>query len=127
MRVGPYIRYVDDFCVFANDKRFLNELKIGISERLSELRLSLHERKSRIYTVNEGVEFLGFRHMPGTIRVRKQNTLRFKKKMDLMQNKFRKGEMSFEKVTESVVSWVAHVSYADSYNLRKALFKNYIF
>ena len=56
-----YIRYVDDFVVFDNSKTRLREVKAQFENYLSNLRLKLHEKKCRIFRVDEGVCFLGFR------------------------------------------------------------------
>ena len=59
-----YLRYVDDFCCFADDKAFLVEMRHVIREFLFGLRVRLNEGKSRIRQVTEGIEFLGFVVLP---------------------------------------------------------------
>ncbi len=125
--VGPYLRYVDDFCVFGDDKADLNDILVKMKDYLGGLRLTLHPGKSRIYTAKEGVEFLGFRHLPDRVRVRKENTRRFKARMKRLQRDYAAGRIPLERVGQSIISWVAHASYADSYRLRSQVIPNYVF
>lgn len=127
LRAGPYVRYVDDFCVFGNDKGALNAVREEIARRLGELRLLMHEGKSRIYTHREGIEFLGFRHLPGQVRVRRENVLRFKRRMRDLQSEYRLGRVTDERVRASVVSWIAHAAWADSRGLRRTLIPTFAF
>lgn len=127
LRVGAYLRYVDDFCVFGDDKARLNGILAAMKEYLADLRLSLHPGKSRIYTAKEGVEFLGFRHLPGRTRVRKENTRRFKARMRRLQAGYAAREIPLERVRASITSWIAHASYADSYNLRRRIIPPFAF
>ncbi|MFN9857298.1 MAG: RNA-directed DNA polymerase, partial [Pseudanabaena sp.] len=42
LKVKKYLRYVDDFALFADDRYFLQEAQIAIVEYLNSLRLKLH-------------------------------------------------------------------------------------
>ncbi|UCD83479.1 MAG: RNA-dependent DNA polymerase [Deltaproteobacteria bacterium] len=127
LRAGAYIRYVDDFCIFGNEKSYLNELRSLIEEYLLGLRLSIHKGKSRVHTVKEGIEFLGFRHLPERARIRRENVRRFIARMKRMQNEYAEGSISLSKVGASVNSWISHASYADSYRLREQLIPSFAF
>ena len=37
------------------------------------------------------------------------------------------GQISLEKLTERVVSWIGHAQHADTYHLRDRLFREYVF
>lgn len=64
-RHGAYLRYTDDFLVFANDKARLDVIRDVIVEELTQVRLNLAEPKSRLLICHEGVPFCGFRFLPG--------------------------------------------------------------
>ena len=64
-RHGAYLRYTDDFLLFGEDQARLWELRAGLVEQLTALRLKLAEPKSRLLTTREGVPFCGFRFQPG--------------------------------------------------------------
>ncbi len=61
---GDYLRYTDDFLLFANDPGRLWELRAEIVGQLAALRLRLAEPKSRLLQTLEGVPFCGFRFFP---------------------------------------------------------------
>jgi len=118
---------VDDFCIFGNDKERIKWIREQIVEHLDGLRLKIHEGKSRIYTVKEGVEFLGFRHLDGTVRVRKENVRRFRRRMKKLQKEYAAGRIKIDRVKESLVSWNAHAANANSLRLRQELIPVFAF
>lgn len=64
-RHGGYLRYTDDFLLFAAEKSRLWEMHAGIAEQLTRVRLRLATPKSRVLATREGVPFCGFRFLPG--------------------------------------------------------------
>ena len=81
LRCPAYLRYVDDFLLFADDKRQLWEWKDAIRERLAGLRLTLHERESTVYPVTGGIPFLGFRVYPDHRRLKRRNGVAFARRL----------------------------------------------
>ena len=61
LRVKGYLRYMDDFCLFGDDKTGLWEHLDHIQSFLAKARLALRRPKTRLYSTSEGVEFLGYR------------------------------------------------------------------
>src|SRR3989344_1247735 len=62
LKAKYYIRYVDDFVILGNSKKYLLNCQKEISEFLeTKLKLRLHTDKSKIVPLSEGVSFLGFR------------------------------------------------------------------
>ena len=51
LEVGGYIRYVDDFVIFDNNKSRLLGIKAGMTRFLSQLRLLPHPNKTQIHRV----------------------------------------------------------------------------
>ncbi len=63
LRAKFYIRYADDFVIFSEDKKYLENLVFKIGEFLqSKLKLNLHPDKVFIKTLSSGVDFLGWVH-----------------------------------------------------------------
>ena len=82
LRRRYYLRYMDDFLVFANCKEELLEIKIKIRDFLkNKLALDLHEGKSQVYKTKNGVKFLGFRIFNVYRRLASDNVRRFKKRI----------------------------------------------
>ncbi len=122
LRCKAYIRYVDDFLLFHDDKRQLHEWKAAISDYLDRLRLTLHPRKSVVFPARLGVDFLGFHNFRTYRRLRKGNARRFMRKLRQLAVAYSAGELPLEKVNQSVQSWVAHASHGDTWRLRQQMF-----
>ena len=65
LKVHYYIRYADDFLIVHENKRYLENLLLKISDFLeTRLKLSLHPDKVSIKTFASGIDFLGWVHFP---------------------------------------------------------------
>jgi retron-type reverse transcriptase len=116
-----YVRYVDDFLLFADRKRLLWAWKNAIRERLYALRLTLHERSSTVYPVTNGIPFLGFHTYPTHRRLKRRNGVAFVRRYRKYRKALARGELSLEDVHCRVRGWVAHAAHGNTYNLRRAL------
>ncbi|NCQ32724.1 MAG: RNA-directed DNA polymerase, partial [Armatimonadetes bacterium] len=116
-----YIRYCDDFVIFENDKRALGRLVERLADRLSAVRLRLHERKCQVRRVDEGVDFLGYRIWPTHRRLRRDSVLRFKRRRRHLRDARRAGDTDLAHVRASVASWMGHAQHADTWQLRRTL------
>lgn len=70
LRCRDYIRYCDDFCLFANDTGVLHRFQEKLNDFVQG-RLKLCFSKSSIYPVARGVTFIGYRHFRKFIMLRK--------------------------------------------------------
>ncbi|MBD5400162.1 reverse transcriptase [bacterium] len=66
LRARHYIRYCDDFCIFANDTRELARYRDEIAEFIRD-NLDLHFSKAFIKPTAVGVNFIGYRHFANHI------------------------------------------------------------
>lgn len=65
LKIKYYIRYADDFVILSDDKNYLENLILLISNFLyKRLRLELHPDKVSIKTLNSGIDFLGWVNFP---------------------------------------------------------------
>ena len=124
LKCAAYIRYVDDFLLFHDDKAQLHAWQAEIATFLVGLRLQLHPRKSIVFPTRLGVEFLGFRHFATHRRLRPGNARRFRHRLQRLANAYAAGDLPLEKVNESVQSWVAHAAHGDTWRLRQAVLGN---
>ena len=122
-----YIRYVDDFVVFDNSKTRLREVKAQFENYLSNLRLKLHEKKCRIFRVDEGVCFLGFRIFSTHRLLKKQNLLYMRRKLKSMQTAYQEGNLSIEELNQCIKSWVSHAEHGDTFRIRSRIFSGVVF
>src|SRR3989344_4302065 len=118
LKAKYYIRYVDDFVILQSEKSQHEIWKKQIEEFLNkELRLELHPEKSKIASLSEGINFVGFRNFYFFRLLRKRNIRNMKIKI----KKFQRGEISEEKFTEIFQGWNAYAKWASSFNVIKKL------
>ena len=121
-----YLRYMDDFILFADDKAQLHAWKERVRRFLAtRLRLVLHPRKSLVFPVKVGVDFCGFRIYPTHRRLRRSSVQRFVRRFRRQREAYRRGEITLDEMTTSVRSWIAHAAHGDTYRLRGRLFADY--
>ena len=80
LHVADYVRYCDDFILFGNDKKQLNEFSKAVVEFLAD-RLQLTLSKCDLFPVSRGVDFLGYRHFPDYILLRKSTAKRIARRL----------------------------------------------
>ena len=116
-----YLRYVDDILLFSESKAHLWDWKHAIVARLTQLRLTLHERESTVYPVRSGIPFLGFRSFPTHRRLKSRNGRAFARRFRCLLRVYLRKEMSYQVLNARVRGWVAHAEHGDTWGLRRTL------
>lgn len=122
LRCPAYLRYVDDFLLFANDKRFLWDCKRAIIERLARYRATIHPESAQVHPVENGIPFLGFVIFPGRRRLKRRNGIAYARRLRGLARAYAAGTLRFDQLNVSVRGWVNHARYANTVGLRRALF-----
>jgi len=124
LRAKYYIRYVDDFVILHKSKQQLTLWKEEINLFLREkLKLEIHPNKSKIISLSNGADFVGFKLFYGFKSVRKRNVRSFKRKLKRLKTVYSMGNLSMEKFLEITDGWFSYMNIGDIYNLRIKLFK----
>jgi len=90
LKVKQYIRYVDDFVIFAPDKKYLGYVLENMKAFLdTKLCLTMHPDKVFIKTLASGVDFLGWVHFS------RHRTLRTATKKKMLRNVSKKNLESY--------------------------------
>jgi RNA-directed DNA polymerase len=121
LRCPAYLRYVDDFLPFSDDKAQLWAWKAAIRERLARLRLTIHEANAQPRPVTEGIPFLGFSVFPERRRLKRRKGVAFARRLRLLAARSAAGEIALDAIHVSVRGWINHVRYANTVGLRKGL------
>ncbi len=122
LKVKYYIRYVDDFIILHNQKEILEYYKQEINEFIkSNLKLELHEDKSKIIPLHEGIKFLGFRSFYYYRLLKKSNINQIKRNLIAWNEMYETCKISEEKFKVKIESWKAHASHGNNHNLTKKL------
>jgi len=127
LKCRKYLRYVDDFALFSDDRDFLVDARGKIEDYLETLRLKIHPIKSQLFETLYGANFVGFRVLPDRIRVRSDNLRRARRRLKRMQSDYERTILPVEKLQQQLQAWQAHLSHGDTYNLRNCIFKTYDF
>lgn len=120
-----YIRYMDDFLIFGNSKKELNEIKGLVGEFLYKyLFLILHPSKATVFPVSLGVSFLGYNIFKTHITLRKSTVNRFIKRVKKFKDNQNSTSVTQEEILnnevkfgEGVASWLVYAKQASSYGL----------
>jgi hypothetical protein len=96
----------------------LNIWKQEISRFLTEkLQITLHPDKSRIITLSQGVDFVGFRNFARFRLLRARNIRKMQRKINL----FKQRKKGFSELMDSYQGWQAYARWANTYELREKI------
>lgn len=121
---APYLRYVDDFALFARSEAEAHAWRQRIDAFLARRRLSLHPDKTLVAPTTAMQRFLGFELLPGgRRRLVAPNVSRFRQRLSHLRESWREGGAGDTEVHTQVRGWLAHAAHADTVRLRHTLFK----
>jgi RNA-directed DNA polymerase len=118
--VKAYLRYCDDFCLFSDDKRDLHRLAGEIETFLRE-RLKLTLSKRDVFPVARGVDFLGYRHFPDHVLLRKATATRMKRRLKILPALLAAGQITADQYRSTLASVSGWLRWADTHHLRLSL------
>ena len=117
LRCKHYGRYVDDFYVVSCDKVWLESLVPKITEFLSSrLGLTIHEGKTEIRHVNQGVEFLGAFLLPYRTYLSRATLERMDEKLYALE-----AEGRTTHVGNALNSYCGVLSHWNNFNVRQTM------
>jgi retron-type reverse transcriptase len=119
-KIRHYIRYCDDFILLHQDKKFLHQVAEEIESFLAE-KLLLKLSKNDIFPIRRGIDFLGYRHFPDHILVRKSTAKRIKHRMRELPGKLARGEITPDQYRSSIASTEGWLQWANSHNFKQSL------
>ncbi len=119
---GAYLRYVDDFALFSDNKAKLYEWKGAVIARLALERLTIHEAATQVLPTRCGIPWLGFVLYPTHRLIKRRNAVNFTRRLERNLDAYRTGRISFAELDAGVKGWINHVRYADTWGLREHVF-----
>ncbi|HPS58021.1 MAG TPA: reverse transcriptase domain-containing protein [Spirochaetota bacterium] len=109
LKIRNYMRYVDDFVIFGDDKNQLNRYIHEIEIFCEQYRMKIHLNKACIRTTRDGISFLGYRTFPYYIRLKKETLIRAGRRYKKNFTMFQKKLMSSKAFNNSCQAWRGHV------------------
>lgn len=119
---SAYIRYVDDFLVFADSTRELLSIRRKVKSCCEGLRLELHPRKNIFQRCKDGIRFLGFRVFPTHKLLCDENVNRFMRRMKKLAKGYSVGRVEWEEIRVRLGAWHGHAIQADTGRLRNIIY-----
>ena len=115
LKAKYYLRYVDDFLILSDDKKYLEFCRDAVAEFVrSELKIVAHPDKQFIRPISCGIDFVGYIIRSEYVLVRKRTVAECRSKLE-------RSESGSDQYREILNSYLAHFRWANSYGLRKFL------
>lgn len=119
LRCRGYLRYVDDFLLFAGSKQELWGWKRAIETHLESLRLKLHPG-AHPRPVTEGIPFLGFVTYPDRRELKRRKGIHYRRRLKrLVAQARRMGNPA--KALASLQGWEAHCRHGNTVGLLESV------
>jgi hypothetical protein len=124
------LRYMDDLIMIHPDREFLRECQEHVRTELTKIGFELNPKKTRIYKLRKGIEFLGFRFQltktgkviliadPAKVKSNR-------KKYRRLVAKAKREGIPKRNVDDSFQSWMDHLSKGNSWKLMQRLQEYY--
>jgi retron-type reverse transcriptase len=122
-----YVRYADDFLLFGNEPAQLRDWRGQVADFLQGHRLRLHESKSVVFPVTQGIPFLGLRVFPDRRRLGRAGLRRWRRRLRRWQIAFQEGRMTHEEIGVRLRSWWGHAQHADAWRIASEILDRHPF
>jgi len=116
-RIPAYLRFMDDFVLFADSKEYLKRLKLEIESYLMKhLAINIKQSVTCIHRCSHGLNFLGMRIFPNYIRIKRENRRRcikkIKKKINVYEQSLTQQPLYDDPETiQSIECIISHMNY----------------
>ena len=127
LHVRHYLRYVDDFAAFSDDRQFLADLRLTMEAYLARLRLKIHPIKSQLFETAQGANFVGFRVLPDRIRIRNDHLRRARPRLKQLQADYAQDQLTIPQLVQHIQGWEGHLKHGNTYCLRRNIFDQLVF
>lgn len=123
-----YLRYQDDGLLISESKEYLKYCLNEIVKLMNKYKLKLND-KTRIYSIDDGFEFLGFKYIRKNkkliVKVKNQTKRRFKRKIRTIYKLYINNKFSLKDLKQVKSSYNGHLKHGDTKNLISVTLKRY--
>ena len=121
LHIKRYLIYMDDGILIHENKDYLNYCLKEIEKYLELLKLTLNKKKTRIDSIKNGIDFLGFRFIIKNnkviMKVRNNTKKKFKKKLKKLYILYDEEQVKFEELRCVRDSYLGHLKHGNCNNL----------
>lgn len=126
LRIPGYVRYMDDFVLWADDPGLLSDARTAVERHLEGLSLSL-KKLSQPVASSHGMSFLGHRIFPRRVELAQPARTRFVRKARRLQRKWNEGAIGELEMQQRHASLSGFGSHADMKRLQRRLLSDEVF
>lgn len=123
-----YLRYNDDGILISNNKEYLEYCLKELKKLMTKYKLELNS-KTRIYHIDDGFEFLGFKYIRKNgkliVKLKNQTKKRFKRKIRTIYKLYINNKFSLKDLKQVKSSYNGHLKHGDTNNLVKVTLDRY--
>lgn len=120
LKVRAVNRYMDDKAHFSNDLRELKE-KIEQFETFLNQKLLLKLSKKKFLRCDNGIPFIGYRHFPGYVLLKKRTAKRIRRKIPKLDRALEEKRITLIQYTSTLGAFYGWAKHANTYNFRKRI------
>ena len=121
LHIRGYVRYMDDFVLFGDDKATLKTHLAAVRDFLeAELGLDL-KANVQLNRCGRGLPFLGYRVFPGRLTLGPRARLRFARKLRGYEGEWLSGQWSESDLQRHMEALLSYVCFADTLKLRRVI------
>ena len=117
LNIPFYCRYCDDGILISDNKEYLKYCLKEIKRIINDYKLELNMKKTRIYSIDNGFEFIGFRFIRKNnkllIKVKNQTKRKFKRKLKVLNKLYINGIINYDTLNQVKVSYLGHLKYGN--------------
>lgn len=131
LKVEIYEHYVDDLIFVLHSKEEAEVVRDTVKEMLSELGLEFNRKKTKIYTLQDGIPFLGYKFVVTktgkVLQLRLSSNIKNAKRKyrHMISHTYRNGKITKEKIDESFADFLEGLNEGNNYWLKNKMIKWY--
>jgi len=126
LRIKHFVRYMDDFVIMSKSKRELWDNYYSIKQYVENVLKIEFNNKTKLFPLSQGIDFLGYRQFYDFRLLRKRCIRKNKRKFKKFSELFNRGLINFEKINQSVQSFIGHAKWANSWRIRESILSKLI-
>ena len=121
LHIKYYVLYMDDGVLIHEDKDYLKYCRNEIIKFLKDFKLNINMKKTRVDSIKNGLDFLGFKfyiiNNKVVLKVRNNTKKKFKKKMNKVNCLYDDNIIDYKEYKMILDSYLGHLSYGNCNNL----------
>lgn len=124
--IKNYIRYMDDIVVLRQDKKELWGIYHNINNYIKDILKLEFNNKTKLFSLKQGIDFLGFRQFFGFRLLRKHSIIKNKRKFRKFTELYKSNRITFDRINQSIQSFIGHAQWGNTWRIRENILRNLV-